>query len=115
MELTGKLFKKFETKQVNEKFTKREFVMLDDAKPEYPQYITFQLLKDKVNLIDSINEGDTIKVDFYVQGREWTNQDGKVMYFNSLNAWKVTKAEQEQAVEPVTITPEEVETEEMPF
>lgn len=89
MEIQGILYKKFQTKEFSNNFTKREFVLEDDTEQGYPQYITFQLHKDKCALLDKCNEGDTLKVYFNLNGREWTNPEGKVVYFNSLVAWKI--------------------------
>jgi len=89
MDITGKLHKVFPVQEFKNNFTKREFVLIDDSSDQFPQYITFQLLKDKSSLIDKFSEGDTVKVAFNLNGREWTNPEGKVVYFNSLVAWKL--------------------------
>jgi hypothetical protein len=89
MDITGILYKKFQTREFKNNFTKREFILEDDINQEYPQYITFQLIKDRCTLLDKCNEGDTLKVYFNLQGREWTNPEGKVVYFNSIVAWKI--------------------------
>lgn len=99
MEITGILYKKFQTKEFNNNFTKREFV-LEDETGQFPQYITFQLYKDRCALLDKCNEGDTLKVYFDLNGREWTNPEGKVVYFNSLVAWKIEGGSNKQNKEP---------------
>lgn len=91
MDITGKIHKVFPIQEFKNNFTKREFVIIDDTSDQFPQYITFQLLKDRCSLIDSFNEGDEIKVTFNLNGREWTNPEGKIVYFNSLVAWKLDK------------------------
>lgn len=88
-EVVGKLHQKNDSKQVTASFQKREFVLaLDGA---YPQYVLFQLVQDKCDLLDPYNEGEEMKVFFDLRGREWTSPQGEVKYFNSLNAWKVEK------------------------
>ena len=89
MDITGKIHKVFPVQEFKNNFTKREFVIVDDSSDQFPQYITFQLLKDKCTLIDKFTDGDTVKVYFNLNGREWTNPEGKVVYFNSLVAWKL--------------------------
>ena len=87
--LKGFLKKKMDTQQISEKFQKREFVITDNSS-QYPQDIIFQLVQDKVSLIETANEGDEITVHFNLRGREWTSpKDGQVKYFNSLDAWKI--------------------------
>ena len=89
MDITGKIHKVFPVQEYKNNFTKREFVLVDDSSDQFPQYITFQLIKDKCSLIDKYSVGDVIKVYFNLNGREWTNPEGKVVYFNSLVAWKI--------------------------
>lgn len=90
MEAIGILKVKGESQQVSEKFKKREFVITDNGS-KYPQHISFQLSQDKCDIIDTYNVGDEIKVQFNLQGREWTSPKGEVKYFNTLDAWKVQK------------------------
>lgn len=88
LQFTGTLKVKNDEIVVSDKFKKREFVLSDDH-DQYPQVISFQLSQDKTSLIDNVNLGDTITVNFNLRGREWTNKEGKVMYFNTLDAWKI--------------------------
>lgn len=86
-QISGVVRKVFETKQVSDKFTKREFVIEHGDK--YPQLSMFELAKDRCSMLDDVNEGDTVSVEFDLRGREWS-KGGETKYFNSLNAWKVT-------------------------
>src|SRR5690606_38709579 len=82
-EITGKLFRKFETEQKTQSFSAREFVLeVNDS--NYMQLIKFQLTQDRCGLLDPFDEGKEIKVYFDLRGREW---NGK--YFTNLNAWKL--------------------------
>jgi len=91
MVIEGKLHKKEDTTQVSESFSKRDFVVEYVDNPLYPQYITFQLIKDRCSLIDSFEVGDSIEVTFNLRGREWTSPQGEKKYFNTLEAWRVQK------------------------
>ena len=88
-EIEGKLHKKFDTEQKSGTFQTREFVILVES-GQYPQHVKFQLVQDRVEIIDALNEGDMIKVYFDLRGREW---QGK--YFTNLQAWRVEAAGQE--------------------
>jgi hypothetical protein len=90
MQLQGKLKSKSQTQQVSDKFKKREFVLTTDFDGTYPQHILIQTTQDKCSLLDSFNEGDLLTVDINIKGREWNGSDG-VKYFNSIEAWKITK------------------------
>lgn len=80
-----------DTQNITDSFKKREFVVLD-ASGQYPQTIMFQAVQDRVDMLDQVKVGDMVEVVFFLRGREWTNPEGNVKYFNSLDAWKVNKA-----------------------
>lgn len=88
-EVEGKLHKKFDTEQKSGSFQTREFVLLDE-KGQYLNYIKFQLVQDRVEILDNIPEGAVIKVYFDLRGREW---QGK--YFTNLQAWRIEAVGQE--------------------
>jgi hypothetical protein len=112
------------TLQISEKFSKREFVVVDDTNM-YPQDIMFQLTQDKCNLIDSLVIGDEVEVSFNLNGREWVNPKGESKFFNTLDVWKINKLgsnavkdAQGQGFEPkASVMPiaEEVESLDLPF
>ncbi len=91
MDVTGIVKVKFDTVQVSEKFKKREFVLTLEASSPYPQQVSFQLVQDKVGLIDSFNTGDEVKVHFNLKGREWVSPQGETKYFNTIDAWKIER------------------------
>ena len=90
MELTGTLKLKRDEQVVNDRFRKREFVLTVDDRG-YQQFISFILTQDKCELLNGINEGDTITVLFNVKGREWISPKQEVKYFNSLEAWRINR------------------------
>jgi hypothetical protein len=90
MEVTGTLKVKFDTQKVSDRFSKREFVLVTEANTPYPQFVSFQVTQDKCNLLDQFNEGDELKVQFNLRGREWNGPQG-VKYFNTLEAWRIEK------------------------
>jgi hypothetical protein len=92
-EISGKLIEKYNTHQVTERFTKREFVLEKReiaGMGEYVETIKFQLTQDRCDLIENIQIGDDIKINFNIRGRRW-EKDGQVNYFNNLEAWKIEK------------------------
>lgn len=85
----GKLYKKMDTEQIKETFRKREFILEYADNPQYPQYVKFELIQDRCEDLDAFQEGQEIEVTFDLRGREWTAQDGRVLYFTSLNAYRL--------------------------
>jgi hypothetical protein len=90
MEVTGTLKVKFDTQKVSDRFSKREFVLTTEANTPYPQHVSFQVTQDKCNLLDQFNEGEELKVQFNLRGREWNGPQG-VKYFNTLEAWRIER------------------------
>lgn len=90
LQITGKIHVIKDVQQVSASFKKREFVVEYATNPMYPQYPSFQLVQDKVDMLDSFNVGDIVKVEYNLNGREWTSPQGEVKYFNSLDAWRIT-------------------------
>jgi hypothetical protein len=92
IETTGKLHTIFDTKQVSERFTKREFVIELADNPKYPQVVLFQLTGDRCSQLDGMRVGDEVRIEFSLRGREWRSPSGDVKYFNSLDVWKIEPA-----------------------
>ncbi len=90
MDTTGQLKVKYDTQKVSEKFSKRDFVLATDLSTPYPQFVSFTITQDKCALLDSINEGDEIKIHFNLRGRQWDSPQG-IKFFNTLEAWKIEK------------------------
>jgi hypothetical protein len=88
IEAIGKLHTIFDTKQISDRFSKREFVVeLSDNK--YPQTVLFQLTGDRCSQLDQFAVGDQVRVEFSLRGREWRSPSGELKYFNSLDVWRV--------------------------
>lgn len=92
METQGKLYKKFKTQEVGvNKFLKREFV-LELGDDRYPQLVKFELTQDRCSLLDNFQEGEMVQIRFDLKGREWKNNNGELVYFNSLQAFTMQGA-----------------------
>lgn len=91
MEVIGTLKAKFDTQKVSDRFQKREFILTTEANTPYPQHVSFQVTQDKCSLLDSYNDGEEIKVQFNLRGREWNGPQG-IRYFNTLEAWRIERA-----------------------
>lgn len=90
MEVIGTLKTKFDTQKVSDRFQKREFVLTTEANTPYPQHVSFQVTQDKCTILDQFNDGEEIKVQFNLRGREWNGPQG-IKYFNTLEAWRIER------------------------
>jgi len=91
MEITGILEIIKPEQIISDKFKKREFVLREISKDDYPQLILIEIVQDKCGLLDSYKIGDMVKVKFNLRGRKWINPEGIDKYFNSLQAWQIDK------------------------
>ena len=88
MEVHGKIKKIGETQTFGEKgFRKREVVITTEE--QYPQHIMVEFVQDKCDLLNSYNVGQDVKISINLRGREWTNPQGEVKYFNSVQGWRI--------------------------
>ena len=90
MEVVGTLKTKFETQKVSDRFQKREFILTTEANTPDPQHVSFQVTQDKCTILDQFADGEEVKVQFNLRGREWNGPQG-IKYFNTLEAWRIEK------------------------
>jgi hypothetical protein len=123
-EISGKVIDVSPVNQVSDKFKKREFVI---EKKEtggaavFIDYIKFQLLQDKCDLINESYLNEEIKIWFNLKGNKW-ERDGKINYFTNLDAWKIEKVSSQTKDQNVSshktledIPPENDELSDLPF
>ena len=110
MEIKGKLIEKFSTKQITDTFKKQEFVIEYAENSQYIEFIKFETIQDKCGQIDNYEVGSELIVAFNLKGRKWSDANGDVKYFNTLQAWKI----QSDAPAPTPIPTEEMSEQEKP-
>lgn len=91
MELKGKIHAISDTVNISATFKKRSFVIEYAENPQYPEFIEFEFIQDKCDIMDGYNLGDEVTVNFNLKGRKWTNPQGEVKYFNTLQAWRINR------------------------
>ncbi|HOU30391.1 MAG TPA: DUF3127 domain-containing protein [Bacteroidales bacterium] len=92
-EITGKIIDILPVVNVSDRFRKREFVIeKKDAGGGivFVEYIKFQLVQEKCDIIDDSFLNEEVKVYFNIKGNRW-EKDGRVSYFTNLDAWKIEK------------------------
>jgi len=95
-----------ELQVISDKFRKQEFTIktLDE---NYPQFLTFQVVNDKCDLVRNLNVNDVVEVAYNLRGREWKSPEGITKYFNTVEAWSITLSSAtttttNQQIKPVT-------------
>ena len=88
MEIQGRIKVIFAPETVGQNgFQKRDLVITTDG--QYPQDIIIQFAQGNCALLNNLQVGQIVKVHFNLQGREWTNPQGEVKYFNTVVGWKI--------------------------
>jgi hypothetical protein len=123
-EITGKIIDILPVNQVSDKFRKREFIIEkkeSGGAAVFIDYIKFQLVQDKCDLINESFLNENVKIWFNLKGNRW-ERDGKVNYFTNLDAWRIEKtssASSDEGISPDSrledIPPEIDELSDLPF
>lgn len=93
-----------ELKTFDSGFSCVDFVVKTDE--QYPQTLQLQANKEKAeNLLKYNKKGDKVDVSINLRGREWTNKNGEVLVFNTLEAWKIFKADSSEKANEVANAP----------
>ncbi|WP_422857896.1 DUF3127 domain-containing protein [Flagellimonas sp. S174] len=104
MEVQGRIKMIDETKTYgNNGFRKREVVITTEE--QYPQHILVEFVQDKCDLLNNYQVGQQVKVSINLRGREWTNPQGEVKYFNSIQGWRIENLEGATATENMPPVP----------
>lgn len=94
MELQGRIKLIGETQTFGTNgFRKREIVVTTEE--QYPQHIMVEFVQDKTDLLDGYQVGQQVKISINLRGREWTNPQGEVKYFNSIQGWRIEALQQD--------------------
>lgn len=99
MEIIGKLLMKLPLQsgigRTGNSWQKQEFVI--ETMEQYPKKVCANLWGDKLDMLDTVNIGDTVKVSFSIESREF---NGK--WYTDVKAWKIEPATEApaQAAQP---------------
>ena len=88
MVVSGKVRSVSHEMQVSASFKKRELVVTTEE--QYPQHILIEFAQDKCDLLNNLQVGQDVNVSINLKGREWTNPQGEVKYFNSIQGWQIS-------------------------
>ncbi|HQH23547.1 MAG TPA: DUF3127 domain-containing protein [Bacteroidales bacterium] len=123
-EITGKIIDISPVNQISDKFRKREFVIErkeTGGSTLFIDYIKFQLIQDKCDLINESFMNEEVRILFNIRGNRW-ERDGRVNYFTNLDAWKIERIssqgpepEPEDLPQPEDMPPEIDDLSDLPF
>jgi len=104
MEVTGKIKQINPTQTIGANgFRKRELIV--ETSDQYPQFIKIEFNQDKCDLLNEYKDGQNVKVNINLKGREWTNPQGETVYFNTIQGWRIeAEPSKQEASTDVQIT-----------
>lgn len=89
MQLTGKITKIFDQKDISAKFRKRELVLTTEE--QFPQLILVEFTQDRIALMEGLSVGEQVTISINIRGREWNSPSGDTKYFVSIQGWKIER------------------------
>lgn len=91
MTITGTIKRINEEVQVGtSNFRKRTMHVETDE--QYPQTIEVEFAQDKCDLLNNYQPGMKVTVDLNLRGREWTNPEGEIVVFNTIQGWRIVQS-----------------------
>ena len=92
MEVQGKIKKINETQTYGASgFRKRTLVTVTNE--QYPQMLEIEFVQDKCDILDKYEVDQDVTISINLRGREWINPEGKAIYFNTIQGWRIEKLE----------------------
>jgi len=77
---------------------------------DYPQVLSIEFTQQNCGLLDNFKVGNNVEVYYNLRGREWTNPKGEVVYFTTVNGWRL----KENTLE-VSATDQSPDRDDLPF
>lgn len=94
IEIKGDVCFAGEPVKYTDKFSKAEIVVVDKTSM-YPEYIKFEAINDKIEMIRGFKVGMNVTAEGFVGGKEYTNKEGKVGYITSIKLARIYENKQE--------------------
>ena len=114
LKVTGKVQKVYPVNQISDSFKKRDLIIVTDE--NYPQTLKLEFVQDAVNKIDDEMIGKDVTCHFNLRGREFKNKEGKMVYFVSLNCWRIVVGNATASVTTASEIPaDDSDDSELPF
>jgi len=90
-EIEGKIHIISPVNNTNAAYPSRRFIVETSSGPDdvYPQHPEFNASKARCADLDRFRVGESVRITFNINGRPWTNPAGKIITFNTLEAWKI--------------------------
>ena len=92
-EIKGKLIKVSNPIKINDKFSYRQFI--GELDRQWNKEIMIQLNNDNMGLIDNVDIGDLIEIQFDINCKEYTDKNNQTRWFTNLICKELSVAYQD--------------------
>lgn len=114
MEIKGTIKKIGVTETIgNNGFQKRQVII--ETGGNYPETLAIEFVQDKTAILDNYNVGNNVVIGINLRGREWTNPEGEVKYFNSIQGWRITNDAEVVKTPPMEMQRPDDQSNDLPF
>jgi hypothetical protein len=96
VELKGRMLEKLKPisgEGRNGKWEKQEFII--ETEDQYPKKICISVWNDKLSMLESIVDGDLIKVQVNIESREYNSR-----WYTDIRAWRIERESDEGSLPP---------------
>jgi hypothetical protein len=89
MQITGKVHRVEEptSREHNGKVYKEQKVVIEITEGQYTQQVGCSISRD--NIIGTLQVGQTVTADINLRGRDYTNKQGQIANFTTVEIWRV--------------------------
>jgi hypothetical protein len=89
MQITGKVHRVEEptSRDYNGKVYKEQKVVIEITEGQYTQQVGCSISRD--NIIGTLQVGQTVTADINLRGRDYTNKQGQIANFTTVEIWRV--------------------------
>jgi len=87
-EIIGKVYFKGEVELIGANQMKKQILVVETDN-QYPQKLPIEFIKDKCDLLNNLQIGQTVSVSVNVRGNEYQDRNGVTRFGLSFQGWKV--------------------------
>lgn len=86
--ITGKVHFKSEVELIGANQMKKQTIAVE-TEGEYPQKFPIEFIKEKVDLLNTVNVGQNISIQVNARGNEYQDRNGVTRFGLSFQGWKI--------------------------
>jgi single-stranded DNA-binding protein len=98
--IKGKITFVDEVREFGSNGFRKHQVVVETGDGRWDNPIPVEFTKDSIELSKELKVGDQVQIQTRINGREWQGKDGVTKWFTSINGYKITKENPQNAEDP---------------